>query len=247
MKNLYKLLFTVLSVITFSGLSAQSYRIIDLSNTMISPDSGFQFVSPDSLGFSLSIKNQGPDTVLSVDTFSIQCIVQDNEPRKTWIYIPVSREIFPGDSILLNFKIWVDVFDYNHFILVTCYMGLVNRHPNYTIQTEVIPGSRDNTASAYIFNQNKLNGIGNVFKENTIKLWPNPANTQFHLSIDNLDLNEQAFHFVLYNQLGQEVKVNYSLSDGQYNFTLPKEISPGTYFLRGIGGTHSFHHKIQVK
>ena len=89
--------------------------------------------------------------------------------------------------------------------------------------------------------------MGSVSKENTIKLWPNPANTQFHLSIDNLDLNEQAFHFVLFNHLGQEVKVNYSLTDGQYNFTLPKEISPGTYFLRGIGGTHSFHHKIQVK
>ena len=247
MKSLYKLLGSLFIVMNGAFINAQSFRIIDLGNNMVTPDSGYQFVSPDSMNFKLIVTNYGPDTVWALDSIIVQTNINDNDPELQHHIIPLNNDIIPGDSIEINFKLWCDVYEFTHFLYVRTSVALYNRNPLYNFEREVVPVSLNNVSRTHIQNRNRLNFLELDGAKNQQHLFPNPTSREFDLLINNLKPDVHIAKFSLFNSVGQEYPLDFMQTEMGYHFVLPENIPGGTYFLKGLVDHQVVNHKILVQ
>ena len=247
MKTINLYIIMSLLLLTNLNINAQSFRIIDLGNNMITPDSGLQFVSPDSMEFKLVVTNYGPDTVWALDSIIVQTRIKDNDPELQYPIMTLNNDIIPGDSIEINFKLWCDVFAYSELLHISTNVGLYNRNPLYPFQMEVVPVSNNNISHTHIQNRNRLNFLELDGAKNQQHLFPNPTSREFDLLINNLKPDVHIAKFSLFNSVGQEYPLDFMQTEMGYHFVLPENMPGGTYFLKGLVDHQVVNHKILVQ
>ncbi len=167
-------------VLSSLSINAQFKRVIDLGVRILSPAPNTQAVSPGKIKVIYSLKNHGPDTIQTNDSFFVQSN-KDKENRLT-VFQP-NANISPGDSIIID----------NYYLPL--YNWEDNNNFSFYINAKVIGGFRDDIIYETIDNIGVSNtsviklklvkntSVNDLELFNQINLYPNPTSGIF--SIEN--------------------------------------------------------------
>ena len=245
MKN--KILILLVLIIGFQTINAQQgrWRTIDLSLNILSPADGHTIFSPDSLKIRFSILNNGPDTILGVDTFSVsyssglEGYITPNI-RKTMgsssytipFYFFPTKQLLPKDSVVFETSFFVDFFEYRDNINFSVNIGHLNRDPRFRIFAETTSTTvNDNGASVKLKNRHLLNTV-ETGSASSWQVYPNPS--KGHLMLQSPMAMQDKPLVKLFNAKGQEFPISLTTHSNEGVFQCNPEINGnhGVYFLR---------------
>ena len=245
MKNL--ILVLLLSIFSIQG-NAQCCRYINIKVKVIEPSTKTIVFSPGKLYYKIRIYNPGFDTIRPIDSFFYYINRSKNfgaDIYQTFKY-RFTRSVPKGDSIDIigNFNI-TDSVSNPQYTLSTS--GTLRNRKEFDIIPETITERNDNS-SDITFQQvydPKHAGVSGVFK-NQLTIFPNPANTQFNISIPS-ELIKQTCSIKIIDMQGRLIN-SYLIASADANFQIPIEgIANGNYLILLASETANYQSLLSIQ
>jgi len=174
-----KTLFILTFLLIFDA-NAQISRKIDLGFNLLSPQNNAVFASPGFAPIVYSLKNHGPDTIYTTDSFYFRPV---KDPYIRTVIFSPKNKINPGDSIIIDdYKLPLIVWKVDNAFLTTfgCYVigGLGKNIVYETGDNQGMPN-----AKSIFLKLVKNTSVNDLELFNQINLYPNPTSGIF--SIEN--------------------------------------------------------------
>ncbi len=245
MKNL--ILAFVLSIFSIQG-NAQCCRYINIKVKVIEPSAKTIVYSPGKLYYKIRIYNPGFDTIRPIDSFIYSITINRNFGPfiyKSFRY-RFSRPVPKGDSIDIvgNLDVTDSVNNPQYNLTVS---GTLRNRKEFDIIPETIPERNDNSSDV-TFQQvydPKHAGVSGVFK-NQLTIFPNPANTQFNISIPS-ELIKQTCNITIIDMQGRLIN-SYLIASADANFQIPIEgIANGNYLILLASETANYQSMLSIQ
>jgi hypothetical protein len=203
---------------------AQS-RKIDVEVKITHPSSTHTFISPSNDSLQILISNQGPDTLIPTDRFSIQLEFGGDIPAPD--YVPINRILFPGDTFHFTKHFRVNyVGDVDSFPLCIVAFSWSTQALNL-IQSERNISFDDNKYCIYPNHKDSTHlGDQNVTR-NPINIYPNPADDYLILSCPP---SIQIHSITWFSGRGQQL-LELTPATKSINLLNVSELARGTYLI----------------
>lgn len=219
-------LLTILLCLSAWNLTAQT-RNCDLSLNIVSPTNNFVVPFGDTVVVFISIKNNGPDSILVSDTIGHQLV---GEP---YTIITLDSIIAPGDSIIVKSLTGFaasnqTLNDTNSFCLKlvpSSTFNDTNNTNNESCLTVIFLGS--NSTSIGQIDRNKI----------ALQIFPNPVANRLNLAF-SMPQSERV-EIAVTDILGREVRTLHKgyLKEGSQEMSFANNLKAGIYWLK-ISSNH---------
>ncbi len=230
----------VVALCTFGHLEAQSKRICEVEAVITAPNSGYDtFTSPGKQMVHVAIINNGPDTIIPEDQYSIGFKFGGNQifPK----FLKVKSHIAPGDSIKHSREIKVEYRTSIEFKFCTDVLVYSTGMDSMKLET---PGERENNMyciSAYHLDNYPVS-VPTLISDNGISLFPNPSNLSVRVQsvyeLERIEVN---------NLFGQKIE-DIKLGAGTLELDLSTADWPSALYLVNVYMSDGSHlvKRIQV-
>jgi hypothetical protein len=236
----YLLVFLLFSI---NATSQTMWRFIDLAVKIESPEPYSIHPTPTVLDYTISILNQGPDTVFVDDTLEV---TPSYARPATWKIekrvFRVTEPILPGDSIFIHDTLSI-LYERNlpDFLLaVSAYVIKVRQYSERPIRFETDEIREDNTDFTRIILKHTVDVP--VIKESSINIFPNPVIKE-NLNIVSLD--NYMKNITVYDITGKVVYDENNLNSGKIEINV-NDFKPGLYFVQVETNNEFITKKISV-
>ncbi len=241
-------IFLIILIAFIDRANAQCCRYINIKVKLIEPSSKTIVYSPGKLYYKIRIYNPGSDTIRSIDSFIYSTtIIRNFGPYiyKVFKY-QFTRSVAKGDSIDIvgNLDITDSVSNPQYSLTVS---GILRNRKTYDIIEETTVERNDNSSQVTIQQvyDPKHAGVSGVFK-NQLTIFPNPANTQFNISIPS-ELIKQTCSIKIIDMQGRLIN-SYSIYSADANFQIPIEgIANGNYLILLASETANYQSMLSIQ
>ncbi|MDI1234253.1 MAG: T9SS type A sorting domain-containing protein [bacterium] len=242
------LILAIIFSVFLIKVNAQCCRYINIKVKIVEPSTKTVVYSPGKVYYKVRVYNPGFDTIRTLDSFiySLQ-ITRNFGPNIYKVFKYRFTKVVPkGDSIDIvgNLDITDSVSNPQYNLTVS---GTLRNRKEYDIIEETSVERNDNSSDV-TFQQvydPKHTIINSIFK-NQLKIFPNPANTIFNISVPS-DLLNQTCNIKIIDMQGRLIN-SYLLSSANSNFQIPiEQLANGNYLILLESETKNFQSILSIQ
>lgn len=220
---------------------AQTVRSVNISPTLLSPQSGTNVPTGSSTQLAVSYKNQGPDTLQATDTIRLALFIDNDlvmaistpgDPPDSFVAKETGYTLLPGDSFIVTYPPlqFGHIDDGDHSICVL----------TYTRGTDLRDPINSNNRACASISTGPLSI--EKFPENNLAFYPQPANDVLSW---RLPAGQSIQMIAVYDLMGQQVIKEQDVST--QNSLSVSHLPTGFYTVRvRFGNGETYQQKLQV-